>query len=286
MNSKPITTNKWDLEISPDQSNLRLNIKEVWSYRDLILLFVKRDFVSIYKQTILGPLWYIIQPIVTTITFTVIFGSIANIPTAGLPAPLFYISGLTIWNFFAACINKSSSVFISNAGVFGKVYFPRLTVPIANTISNFISFGIQALIMMFCWFFYKSSGTYSIQYLHLLVLPVLVLFTAILGTSIGVLVSAITTKYRDFSFLLGFAIQLFMYLSPIIYSIGYVTGKMKYIMLFNPVSDFIEYFRFIFTGVGEVNFVLMFYKCLFITALFFSSVLVFNRTEKTFIDTV
>ena len=279
-------TKYWDIIVKPKTNFFNTNLLEVLKYKDLIFLFVKRDFTSVYRQTILGPLWYIIQPIVTTITFSIIFGSIAKIPTEGLPAPLFYVCGLTIWNFFSACITKSSSIFVANASVFGKVYFPRLTVPISNTISNFISFGIQLLILMSFWIYYKKDSNYDIQYLHLLFLPVLLFFIAVLGTSFGILISAVTTKYRDFSFLLGFAIQLFMYMSPIIYSMGFVTGKMTYVMLFNPVSDFIEYFRYIFTGVGTVNYDMMMYKIIFVIFIFILSTMIFNKTEKSFMDTV
>jgi lipopolysaccharide transport system permease protein len=276
----------WDIIVKPKSRFFQTNLSEVIRYRDLVGLFVKRDFVSVYRQTILGPLWYLIQPLLTTVTFSIIFGNIANIPTAGLPAPLFYISGLTIWNFFSACIVKSSTIFVSNAGVFGKVYFPRLTVPIANTISNFISFGIQLLIMMLLWLYYQRSGNYSLQATHLLVLPLLLMMTALMGASFGILVSALTTKYRDFSFLLSFAVQLLMYLSPVIYSKDFVTGKFKVLMTINPVSDYIEYFRFMFTGSGTVNYSMLAIKSAFAILLCFFSIVIFNRTERSFMDTV
>lgn len=277
----------WDLVIKPKTSFFRLNFSEVWSYRDLIVLFVKRDIVSLYNQTILGPFWFLFQTIASTGTFTFIFREIAHIPTDGLPAPLFYLSGLTIWNFFTACLNKNSNIFVSNASIFGKVYFPRLTVPIANIISSIFTFSIQLLLLIICIIFYKFAGvSFDIHFELLLLLPFLLILVSLLGLSIGLVFSSLTTKYRDMSFVLGFGIQLLMYCSPIIFPLDYFSPKIKTIILLNPISSYVELFKYIWIGHGQLIPWAILYSILFTIVLFIVGTMLFNRIERSFMDTV
>jgi len=281
---------EWDLVIKPTTSLFDINLKELWKYRDLIILFVRRDFVSVYTQTILGPVWFFIQPILTTITFTIIFGNLANISTDGIPPFLFYLSGITLWTYFADCLNKTSTTFVNNAGIFGKVYFPRLAAPLSVIISNLIKLGIQFILFLSAWIYFIVSTDKIHPHWNLLwLIPVLIIMMAFMGFGFGIFISSLTTKYRDFTFLVGFGVQLIMYASPIVYPISVVQEKHpeyeKWLLL-NPVSSIIEAFKFIFLGNGYFCWKAIGYSGIFMSILVLISVGVFNRVEKTFMDTV
>lgn len=279
----------WTLIVKPKTNWFDFHLKDLWHYRDLILLFVKRDFVSVYKQTVLGPLWYIIQPILTAITYAIVFGKIANISTGGLPPFLFYLSGTTLWNYFSESFNKTSNTFVSNAHIFGKVYFPRLTVPISVIISNLIAFIIQFLLFIFVLLFYYYSGNSTIHpNKYLFLLPLLVLIMAGMGLGMGIIISSLTTKYRDLRFLITFGIQLLMFATPVIYPLSSVEGKARVIILANPISSVVETFRIGFTGVGisDFNWYHLGYSFIFMIVVLFLAILMFNRVEKSFMDNV
>ncbi len=277
----------WTEIITPRRGWLDINLKEIWRYRDLILLFVRRDFVSVYKQTILGPLWLFIQPIFTTFIFYFVFNRIAKISTEGIDPILFYLSGITLWNYFSDCFLKTSNTFTSNASIFGKVYFPRLTTPISIVISNLIKFIIQ-LILFGCVVFYQVYfNDVKIQpNLYLLLLPYLVFLMAIMGLGMGILFSALTTKYRDLSFLLAFGIQLLMYATPIIYPLNFTQGKLHTILSYNPISPILENFRFSFFGSGNFDFSGLIYASIFSFLTLIIGIIFFNRVENKFMDTV
>jgi lipopolysaccharide transport system permease protein len=279
----------WDLVIKPRSKWYQLDLAAVWQYRDLLMLLVRRDFVSVYKQTILGPVWFFIQPILTTITLTII-GSLAGIPTGGIPRILFYLAGITLWNYFADCLTKTSNTFVANAGVFGKVYFPRLVVPVSVLISNLIKLAVQFLLFFLVWVYYMAStNKIHPQWSALWVFPFLIIMVAGLGLGFGIFVSSITTKYRDFTFLVGFGVQLLMYASPIVYPIQLVQEKFsKYTTLFllNPVSSIIEAFKYIFLGTGYFNLSALLYSFCFMVIMLLISVSLFKKVEKTFMDTV
>jgi lipopolysaccharide transport system permease protein len=248
---------------------------------------VRRDFVAIYKQTVLGPLWYIIQPLMTVAMFTIVFSRIAKVPTAGIPPVLFYTSGVVCWNFFAACLKNTASTFVSNADIFGKVYFPRLVLPLSTTISSMISFLIQFGLLLLIWAYYYFFQGYVIDFtLKLLLLPVLIVMLAVLGLSCGIIISSFTTKYKDLIFLLGFGIQLFMYANPVVYSVSILPEKMYHLSMLNPLAPIIETFRYVIfnSGVWEFEYlVLSAFSCLL---LFLIGVVLFNRVEKTFMDSI
>ncbi len=279
--------NEWDLIIEPKNKWYQLDISSLWKYKDLLMLLVRRDFVAVYKQTILGPIWFFIQPIITTVTFTIIFSNIANISTNGIPPLLFYLSGITLWTYFADCLNKTSNTFIANAGVFGKVYFPRLIVPLSVLVSNLIKLGIQLVLFIACWIYYlMKSDNLSPNYSYLFLFPFLILIMAGLGFGFGILISSLTTKYRDFTFLVGFGVQLFMYASPIVYPLSIVPEKYKWIVLANPVSSVIETFKFVFLGEGLFSWFSLVYSFIFTIVIIILGMLSFSRVEKSFMDTV
>ncbi|WP_460893933.1 ABC transporter permease [Rufibacter soli] len=278
---------KWTLIIKPQASWFALDLQEIWRYRDLILMFVKRDFVAIYKQTILGPLWYILHPALTTAMFILVFGKMAGIPTDGVPPAVFYLSGLVLWNFFSACINNISVTFSANAGLFGKVYFPRLIVPVASTVSALISFAIQFTLLVVVILFYFLVFDYPFQVSwRLLFIPGLLLLVAALGLGLGIIVSSLTAKYRDLSYLVSFGVQLLMYATPIIYPLSFLSGKYKPLVLFNPLSSFVEVFRYSLLGVGEWNAWFLGYSVLLTSVILALGILLFNRVEKSFIDVI
>jgi len=281
---------EWDLIIKPKTKWYQLDLAAVWRYRDLLMLLVRRDFVAVYKQTVLGPVWFFIQPILTTITLTII-GTVANIDTGGIPRFLFYLAGITLWTYFADCLTKTSGTFTANASVFGKVYFPRLVVPISVLVSNLVKLAIQFLLFMVVWLFYYFKGGTSIhiQWAHLWVFPLLVILMAGLGLGFGILISSLTTKYRDFTFLVGFGVQLMMYASPVIYPIKMVLEKFPdklNLFLSNPVSPIIETFKYIFLGEGYFTWGSLGYSAAFMTVLLAVSVTMFSKVEKSFMDTV
>ena len=277
---------KWDLIIEPRKKWYDLQLRDVWHYRDLIELFVRRDFVSRFKQTILGPLWFVIQPLLTSIVFTVIFGNIAKLPTDGLPQMLFYMSGTVLWQYFAGCLNGTSNTFTSNAGIFGKVYFPRLVTPISIIISNIISFGIQFVFFLcFLLYFYLNGSTVHLT-LWAFSLPLLIFLMAGLGLGLGIIISSLTTKYRDLQNLVGFGVSLWMYLTPVIYPVSSIPGKLRWLADINPITPIVETFRAGFLGAGNASWVGLAYSAGFMLVALFIGVVIFNRVEKTFIDTV
>jgi lipopolysaccharide transport system permease protein len=285
--AEEIGDDHWDLIIEPKGALLDLKIKDVWHYRDLLWLFVRRDFVAQYKQTLLGPLWHFIQPFFTTVIFLLIFSKIAKIPTDGVPAALFYMSGITIWNYFASCLTNTSNTFIANAGIFGKVYFPRLVLPLSIVLSNMVRFGIQfgLLLCLAIWFHFHG---YPIHVgLQWLLIPFLVVVMAGIGLGLGITISSLTTKYRDFGVLLGFAIQLGMYVTPIAYPLSYLknTGYSKLIEL-NPLTAIVELFRYAIVGKGTFTPYSIGYSLVFMIVVFIVGAILFNRVEKTFMDTV
>ncbi len=277
---------EWTEIILPRSSYLSLKLSDLWRYRDLIMLFVRRDIVAIYKQTILGPLWHIIQPILTTFVFTVVFGNIAKLSTDGLPPALFYLTGVVAWQYFSTCIIKTSSTFIGNAQIFGKVYFPRLTVPISVVISSLLTFIIQFLLLLiFILYFHLQGYNIKITY-DALLLPLSIIIMAMLGMGFGIIISSLTTKYRDLQFLVNFGVQLFMYATPVIWPISSIPDKWKTWALLNPMAPVIESFRAGFLGSGSFTYWQLTYSLLFAVFTCFIGIILFNRIEKNFMDTV
>lgn len=278
--------NDWDLIIEPQRRLLDLRLGELWKYRDLVMLFVRRDFVAAYKQTILGPLWYLIQPLLTTITFTVIFGNIAKLPTDGLPQFLFYMSGTVIWSYFAECLTKTSNTFVQNSNLFGKVYFPRMAVPVSILISNLITFGIQfAFFLLFVGYF-ALRGAVIQPNIWMLSFPLLLLIMAGLGLGLGILISAMTTKYRDLRFLVGFGVSLLMYATPVIYPASAIPERFQMLIKANPMTPIVETFRYAFLGAGSVHPMDLLYSFGIMVVIVIIGSVVFNRVEATFMDTV
>jgi lipopolysaccharide transport system permease protein len=315
--------NKWDLVIKPQKSLFHFDLKTLWRYRDLIVLFVRRDFVSVYKQTVLGPLWHLVQPLLTTLTMTIVFGRMAGIATDGLPQVLFYLSGLVCWFYFSNCLTKTSDTFMANSHIFGKVYFPRLVVPISIVISNVIAWVIQLILFLgfyFYYMFFVAVTTVTVNekvldaagnpVLHngkeafvkvskdvpvdlvpgyeIAIVPLLVIIIGLLGLGFGVIVSSLTTKYRDLKFLVRFGVQLFMYASPIIYPLSEVEkgGTIYYFLIANPMTHVIEAFRHAFFGVGQFSWMGIGYSFVFGVVIFVVGTMLFNRVDKTFMDTV
>lgn len=277
----------WTEIISPKRSLLDINLKELWRYRDLIMLFVRRDFVSQYKQTILGPIWLFIQPLFTTLTFFFVFNQIAKIPTDNIDPILFYLSGITLWNYFSDCFNKTSNTFVANAGIFGKVYFPRLATPISIVISNLIKLGIQILLFLAIMVYQIFIKDIQVNVnTHILILPYLILLMAVMGLGLGIIFSALTTKYRDLSFLLTFGIQLLMYATPIIYPLSYTGGKLHTIISMNPLTPIMESFRYAFFSIGSFDWSGLAYTSIFSFGVLFLGIIIFNQVEKSFMDTV
>ena len=276
----------WDIVIRPQRAWWDLRLDDLWRYRDLIRLMVWRDFIAIYKQTVLGPIWHLIQPLMTTVVFTVIFGNIAKLPTDGLPPFIFYMAGNTVWGYFSTCLLSTSNTFTSNAGIFGKVYFPRLSVPISIVISNLIAFAIRfGLFIAFLLYFLLAGSTVRIT-AWIFMLPVLILLMAGLGLGGGIIISSLTTKYRDLQHLATFGIQLFMYASPVIYPLSNVPEKWQWLLLANPLTPIIEVFRLAFLGTSSVNPMLLLYSAGCTALVLLVGILFFNHVENTFMDTV
>jgi len=276
----------WDMIIGPRRNLLDLRLHELWHSRDLIMLFVRRDFVSVYKQTILGPLWYLIQPLLTTIVFTVIFGNIAKLPTDGLPSFLFYMSGTVIFTYFASSLSKISDTFVANAGMFGKVYFSRLAVPVSILISNLIAFVIQFGFFLVFMAYFFLRGTQLHPNWWILFTPVLLLMMAGLGLGFGIIVSALTTKYRDLRFLVQFGVQLLQYATPVIYPLSSMSPKYQALIRLNPLTSVIEAFRYAYLGSGSISLLQLGYSFAVMLVAIFIGVVIFNRVEATFMDTV
>ena len=273
-------------KISSKQSVFDLNLAEVWHYRDLLLMLVKRDFITFYKQTILGPLWFIVQPLLTTAIYMIIFGNIAKLSTDGMPQILFYLSGITVWNYFSESLTKTSTVFTANAGMFGKVYFPRLIMPlsiVASSLMKFaVQFGIFVLVLLYYVFF---TDTVQPNW-WILITPVLVLLMAMFALGMGMIFSSLTTKYKDLTFLLTFGIQLFMYITPVVYPISALPEKFRFLVYFNPLSSIFECFRYAFLGAGSFDIASLVWSGLFIMSLLIAGTVIFNKVEKSFMDTV
>ena len=289
MNQKEVSDEEWLFEIKPKNKFLELNLKEVWQYRDLLLLFVKRDVVTVYKQTILGPLWYLIQPLFTSLIFTIIFNNVAGIDTGSVPPFLFNLAGITVWNYFTACLNDTSDTFKKNAAIFGKVYFPRVIMPISIVISNLLKFGIQFTIFIgfYIYFYIKGAGISLNEYTILF--PLLIIIMGFLGLGLGMFISSLVTKYRDFSYLVSFGVQLLMYLSAVMYPMALIVAKIPnyaWIVKYNPLAYVIESTRFMLLNVGEITLMGLLYTLVVTVIVFFVGLLVFNKTEKSFIDTV
>ncbi|GAB3531485.1 ABC transporter permease [Pontibacter brevis] len=276
----------WTLVIEPSSGLLDLQLKEVWRYRDLLQMFVKRDFISVYKQTILGPIWFFLQPLFTTITFTLVFGKIAGISTGGVPPLLFYMAGITCWNYFSSCLTATSNTFVGNANIFGKVYFPRLITPLSIVVSNMLKFGVQFVLFLTFLAYYMFTGAPVQPNVYLLLVPLLVVLMAVISMGFGMLISAMTTRYRDLQFLIGFGVQLAMYGSTVIYPVSEIPEKYKLFIMANPMSPIIEVFRFAFLGTGTFQWSYVAYPTVFAACIFILGVIVFNKVEKTFIDTV
>lgn len=282
----------WDLIIKGKSSLFDLNIRDIWHYRDLLLLLVKRDFISFYKQTILGPFWFFIQPIFTTIVFTFIFGNLAGIQTDGIPKPLFFLCGITAWNYFSDCLLKTSTVFKDNAGIFGKVYFPRLIMPLSIVMSNLVRFGVQFVLLMgliLYYYFIPTPGSSITVSPSMFFFPFLVLLMALLGLGLGLIITAMTTKYRDLAFLVSFGVQLLMYATTVTYPLSEVKAKFKPmvgLIELNPMTYIIEAFRKCLLGHGEFSIYSISYATTITLIILFLGILIFNKTEKNFVDTI
>ena len=287
------TEEKWTTIIKPRNKLFEVNLKEIWDYRDLLTLFVKRTITVAYKQTILGPLWWVIQPALTVIMYMVVFGGIAGIPTDGIPQPLFYLGGICMWQYFADCLSRTANTFVSNSGIFGKVYFPRLIMPIATVISNLVRFGIQFGLFVIVYVYYASIGQAPSPNWYLLLLPVLVVMLAGLALGFGIIISSMTTKYRDLQVLFSFVVQLWMYATPIVYPLSQVGGRKRFgfdvadIICLNPVTPVIEAFKYGALSAGEfVGWGWLAYSFVFMVVFLAIGILIFNRVQKSFMDTV
>lgn len=284
--SKELNSEHWDLVIKGETSLFDVKFRDLWQYRDLLLMFVKRDFISFYKQTILGPLWFFIQPVLTTIVFSIIFGNIAGISTDGLPKFLFYLSGITAWNYFADCLTKTSTVFRDNASIFGKVYFPRLIMPLSIVVSNLVKFGVQLSLFLVMMIYYSIKGADFHITNAIFIFPVLLVLMALLGLGLGLIISAVTTKYRDLTFLVSFGVQLLMYATTVIYPLSAAPPEYKKYIELNPMTGIIEAFRYGFLGKGEFSVWSIGYSAIFTIVVLFLGILIFNKTEKNFVDTI
>ena len=278
----------WTTEIKPKEKLLSVDFKEIWRYRDLMMLFVKRNIITQYKQTVLGPLWFLIQPLMTTVMYMVVFGGIAKISTDGLPQPLFYLAGISFWQYFADCLNKTSNTFVSNAGIFGKVYFPRLVTPLSDVISNLVRFGIQFGLFLVVYAYYAIFTDVQIHTnWYVLMLPILVMMLAGLALGFGILFSSMTTKYRDLQLLLSFFVSLWMYATPVIYPLSTITNPtLRLVMQLNPLTGIVEFFKYGMLGVGVHDWWMLGYSFAFMVVLMAIGIVVFNKVQKSFMDTV
>ena len=280
-------TSKYHIHLEPKNGWFDIDLKEIWRYRDLIWLFTKRTFILRYKQTVLGPLWVILQPLMTTLIYTLVFGSIAGISTDGVPQVLFYMGGNTVWGFFGACLNGTASTFTGNAGVFGKVYFPRLVSPISTVISSVANFGIQLGMFLIFWVYYVVTGQVSPNYIGILLLPVILIQLGLLGLGFGIIISSLTTKYRDLTMLVGFGVSLWMYITPVVYPVSTLgNGGLYTLVMLNPVTCAVEAFRWAFLGQGVMEPLYWGISMVVMAVVVFFGVIVFSRVEKTFMDTV
>lgn len=272
--------------INSRQKIFDLNLKEVWEYRDLLLMLVKRDFITFYKQTILGPLWFIVQPLLTTAIYIILFGNIAKLSTDGIPQVLFYLSGITVWNYFSESLTKTSTVFTANAGMFGKVYFPRLIMPLSIVVSALMKFAVQFGIFILVWLYYLFFTDTINPNWWILLTPFLIVMMALFALGTGMIFSSLTTKYKDLSFLLTFGVQLWMYITPVVYPISALPEKFRFLVYFNPLSSVFECFRYAFLGAGNFNPQGLAWSTLIIVAILAAGTVIFNKVEKSFMDTV
>ncbi len=278
---------EWSTIIEPHKNLFDVNLKEIWRYKDLLMLLVRRDFIAFYKQTILGPIWFFVQPMLTTLMYLLVFGRIAKLPTDGIPPVLFYMAGVTCWSYVSESLTKTSDTFIANANIFGKVYFPRVIIPVSIVISNLIRFGIQFSLFAGIWtfYFFKPDSQLHLS-AYVLLVPVLVLMMALLSLGFGIIFSSLTTKYRDLRFLLTFGIQLLMYATPVVYPLSMAPAKLRWLIVGNPFTAIIETFRFAFTGAGTFSWMHLGYSAIFTIAILLTGVLIFNKVERSFMDTV
>ena len=278
----------WTTIIRPRTGWFDIDLQELWRYRDLVTMFVKRNFTVLYKQTILGPAWIILNPLITTVIFNVVFGGMANMPTDGVPGFLFYMAGNTVWTFFANCVNNTANTFVTNSQVFGKVYFPRLTMPISQVLTSLINFGIQAAMYLIFWVYFLVAGSGVAFTLWVLAVPFVMLEVMLLGLGVGIIVSSLTTKYRDLAIAVGFGVQLWMYASPIVYPLSMLDNspRLKILVQLNPMTSPIEIFRMATLGTGTVTGFGIVYSLVFTLAALVLGVVLFSRIEKTFMDTV
>lgn len=281
-----MSSENWTTEIKPKTGWFDINIKELLQYKDLIIMFVKRDFKTLYKQTILGPLWIIINPLLTTIMYTIVFGNIANISTDGMPQIVFYMLGTTVWTYFSTCLTKTSITFTGNAAIFGKVYFPRLVTPISTVVSGLINFAVQFVMFLGFTIYYYIIGSPIHPNIYILITPFLLLELACLSLGFGVIISSLTTKYRDLAVLVTFGVQLWMYATPVVYPASQIGGKLKTLMMLNPVSPIVESFRYAFLGSGSIPWNFLGISVITTLVVLFIGIVLFSRVEKTFMDTV
>jgi lipopolysaccharide transport system permease protein len=276
----------WDLVIAPPKGWIALHLRDLWKYRDLVGLFVRRDFVASYKQTILGPLWHVIQPLLTTLMFTVVFGRIAKLPTDNVPQFIFYMAGTTVWTYFAQCLTRTSGTFIANAGIFGKVYFPRMAVPVSVVLSQLIAFAIQFAFFLAVYGLFWVRGAPIQPNWAVVLLPLLLAMMAGLGLGFGIIISSMTTKYRDLQVLVAFGVQLWMYATPVIYPLSTMSTNYRWLIAANPMSAIVETFRYSFFGTGTFSWAYLGYSAGFTLVLLIAGIALFNRVERTFMDTV
>jgi len=276
----------WDLHITSRKKILTLNLRELWNFKDLLLMFVKKDIITIYKQTILGPIWFFVQPIMTTLIFMFVFGNIANISTDGLPQSLFYLSGIVLWNYFSECFIQTSDTFLQNTEIFGKVYFPRIIIPVSKVFSGFIKFLIQFSLFLAMFFFHFISNDQISPNVNILLTPIIVLIIAGYGLGLGLIFSSLTSKYRDLKFLLQFGVQLLMFSTPIIYPLSTLDGNALIFMKLNPLTHLFEAFKYSFLGNGILNYIGIIYSLSIMLIVLLIGTIFFNRTEKNFIDSV
>lgn len=277
---------EWTTIIKPKTKLLDLNLKELWHYKDLIVMFIKRDFKTMYKQTVLGPLWIIINPVLTTVMFTIVFGGIANISTDGMPQFVFYMAGNTVWSYFSTCLTKTANTFLTNSAVFGKVYFPRLVSPISTVLSGLINFFVQFALFLVFVIFYAITGNSVQPNIYVLLTPLLLIMVAMLSLGFGIIISSLTTKYRDLAVLVTFGVQLWMYATPVVYPISQIPLKWQGIVLLNPMAPIVETFRYAFLGAGNIPWFYLVISVITTLIVLFLGIVLFNKVQKTFMDTI
>ena len=285
--SKATQQGGWDYVIRPERRWFDMDLRAIWAYRDLAFMYVKRNFVTLYKQTILGPMWFVVQPVMTIIIYMFIFGGLAGISTSGIPQPLFYMAGILLWNYFTDCFGASSNVFVTNANVFGKVYFPRLAIPVSTVLFSLVTFFTQMILFAVIYVYFVFNEGFAVgANIWILLTPLMILQLALLGLGCGIIVSSVTTKYRDLSILVGFGIQLWMYATPVVYPVSQVGEKYYNLIMLNPVAPVINNFRYAYLGSGEAEVRMWLVSVLFTFLILFIGVILFNRVEKNFMDTV